>query len=235
MDFSRQQHDPARNLAGIAGVILLHIALVYALMSGLARKAVEAVKEPIVNVELIEEIVRKPPPPPLPENPRPPPPRVAVRPPPSAPPPEIQSAPPPAPAISAIAAETPPVPQALAPQEGSPAPPADAPPVKSASTSLIPSAPSAPAAVQNAAVVCPNYRQVMSRIVYPREALRAGLQGEVIVEFTVTGNGRIRDPAIRSSTHRVFNRASLAAIADLQCQGQGRDLTVQAPIGFRLD
>jgi protein TonB len=64
-------------------VVLLHIALGYALISGLARKVIEVIKPPI-ETKIIEEI-KKPPP----DTPPPPPPKLAAPPPPFIPPPEI--------------------------------------------------------------------------------------------------------------------------------------------------
>lgn len=216
MDFARQQRNPARHLVGIGGVILLHVLIIYALLTGLARKVVEVVKGPI-EVKVIEEVVKKPPPPEV----LPPPPKVAAPPPPFIPPPEIQIAPPPtpAPAITAVTQEAPPAPQAPVIQKVDPAaPPAPPPP-----------------AVRSAAVVCPNYREVMGSIAYPREALLDNIEGEVVIEFTVAANGQIRDPIIKSSSNRVFNRVSLNVVQSrLKCQGQGQDVRVQAPISFKI-
>jgi len=78
MDFAQQQRNPTRHLIGIGGVVLLHVLVVYALVTGLARKVVEVVKGPI-EVKVIEEIIKKPPPPP---DVIPPPPKVAAPPPP---------------------------------------------------------------------------------------------------------------------------------------------------------
>lgn len=215
MDFARQQRNPARHLIGIGGVILLHVLVIYALLTGLARKVVEVVKGPI-EVKVIEEVIKKPPPPEV----LPPPPKVQAPPPPFVPPPEIQIAPPPtpAPAITAVTQEAPPAPQAPVIQK----------PVETAP-------PAPPPAVRSAAVVCPNYREVMSSIAYPREALLDNIEGDVVIEFTVAGNGQIRDPIIKSSTNRIFNRVSLSVVQSrLQCQGQGHDIRVQAPISFKL-
>ena len=41
MDFARQQRDPTRHLIGISVVILLHVIVIYALVTGLARTAGE--------------------------------------------------------------------------------------------------------------------------------------------------------------------------------------------------
>lgn len=219
MDYARQQRNPSRHLVGIGGVILFHALLVYGLVSGLARKVVEVVKGPI-EVKVIEELVKTPPPPP---EIVPPPPKLAAPPPPFIPPPEINIAPPPvpAPAITQVTQVAPPAP--VAPVIQPPPPVAVAPP------------PPAPAAPKSARVVCPNYVQVMSSISYPREALFEGIEGEVLIEFTVTGKGEIRNVDIKSSTNRIFNRPALAAVqSGLTCQGQGQDVRVQAPISFKI-
>jgi protein TonB len=219
MDFARQQRNPARHLVGIGAVVLLHVLIGWALVSGLARKVVEVVKGPI-EVKVIEEVIKKPPPPP---EIVPPPPKLAAPPPPFIPPPEVVIAPPPAPppAITVVTQEAPPAPQApviqKVPEKPAPAPTPPQP------------------AVRSAQVVCPNYREVMSSIPYPREALLDGIEGEVVIEFTVTANGQIRDPVIRSSTNRIFNRPSLNVVQNrLSCQGQGQDIRVQAPVSFKI-
>jgi protein TonB len=215
MDFSQPQQG-SRRLVGFGFVVLLHILIAYALVTGLARKVVEVVKGPI-EVKVIEEIIKKPPPPP---EVLPPPPKMAAPPPPFIPPPEINIAPPPTPAptITAVTPEAPPAPQApviAKPVEQAPPPP--------------------PPAVRSARVVCPNYLQAMSQIEYPRDALRNNIEGQVVVEFTVTASGQIRDPVIRSSSNRLFNRVSLSVIqTHLVCQGQGQDIRVQAPIDFKI-
>ncbi len=88
MDFSKRQSDPRRHVVGLTVVILFHVAVVYALVTGLAKKVVEVIRAPI-ETKVIEE-VRKPPPPP--EIVVPPPPRLEAPPPPFIPPPEVQIA-----------------------------------------------------------------------------------------------------------------------------------------------
>lgn len=75
MDFSKRQGDPRRHLVGFTLVILFHVLIVYALVTGLAKKVVDVVRAPI-ETKVIEEI-KKPPPPP--EIVAPPPPRLARR------------------------------------------------------------------------------------------------------------------------------------------------------------
>ena len=62
MDFARQQRDPTRHLIGISVVILVHAIVIYALVTGLARRAVEVIKKPL-TATIIEEIKLPPPPP----------------------------------------------------------------------------------------------------------------------------------------------------------------------------
>jgi protein TonB len=211
MDYAQQQRNPTRHLMGFGGVVVLHIIIVYALVSGLARKVVEVVKGPI-EVKVIEEQVQKPPPPP--EN-LPPPPKLAAPPPPFIPPPEVNVAPPPAPAaITAITQEAPPAPSApvIAKVEAPPAP-----------------------SIVQAQAVCPNYREVLGSLPYPRDAQQSGTEGDVVVQFTIASNGQIRDAVIVSSTNRIFNRASLNMVQSrLTCQGQGRDIRASIPLSFRL-
>ncbi|NBO77013.1 MAG: energy transducer TonB, partial [Betaproteobacteria bacterium] len=47
MDFAQQQRNPGRHLTSIGIVVLMHLLLGYALVSGLARKVVEVIKQPI--------------------------------------------------------------------------------------------------------------------------------------------------------------------------------------------
>lgn len=215
MDFAQQQRDPTRHLIGIGAVVILHVLVVWALVSGLARKVVEVVKGPI-EVKVIEEIIKKPPPP---QEVVPPPPKVQAPPPPFIPPPEINIAPPPttAPTITAVTKDAPLAPQAPVIQK-------------------VPETPVAAVApaIRSAQVACANYREVMSSIVYPREALQSGTEGEVVIEFTVGANGQIKDAVIKSSSNRLFNRSSMAVVNQLQCQSGGQDIRVQAPISFKI-
>ena len=219
MDFSRTQRDPTRKFVGIGAVVLFHIVIVYALITGLARKVVEVVKGPI-EVKVIEEIIKKPPPPP---ELLPPPPKLLAPPPPFIPPPEINIQPPPTPAptITAVTPEPPPAPQA---------------PVIVVAPAPTPAPAPAPPVVQSAAVVCPNYREALGSVAYPREAALDNIQGEVLAEFTLSATGQIRDIVIKSTTNRVFNRPAIQMIQTrLSCKGQGQDVKLSLPISFKLN
>ncbi|WP_280156154.1 energy transducer TonB [Piscinibacter sp. XHJ-5] len=219
MNFSQRQADPRRHLVGITFVIAFHAFIVYALVTGLAKKVVEVVRAPI-ETKVIEEI-KKPPPPP--EVVVPPPPRLEAPPPPFIPPPEvqIQTPPPPQPTITAVTPTPPPAPVAIAPV---------APPVVAA-----PPAPPAPAVV-SAAVVCSNYTTVMGDAGFPREAARQGIEkGEAVIQFTLGANGEVKDIKALRATHPIFARNSIRIVGEYKCQGQGRDVLVQVPFGYKLE
>jgi protein TonB len=82
LDYAEDQRRPAKHLPSVLFVIAMHLALGYALVTGLARKVVEIIKAPI-ETKIIEEIKKE-----LPDTP-PPPPKLAPPPPPFIPPPEV--------------------------------------------------------------------------------------------------------------------------------------------------
>ena len=220
MNFGQRQRDPTKHFVGIAAVILFHGFVIYALMTGLAKKVIEVVRAPI-ETKVIEE-VKKPPPPP--EVVLPPPPKLEAPPPPFIPPPEVQIAtpPPPQPTITATTPTPPPAPVVIAP-----APPVAAP---------APVAPPAPAVV-SAGVVCPGYQEKVKEAGYPRDASRAGLtRGEALIEFTVGPAGEVKNVKIVSNSHPTFGRYAAKQVEEIKCVGQGHDVPlVRIPFSFKLD
>ena len=101
----------SRRLTGMVITVALHIALIYALIHGLARKIVEIVVPPL-ETKIIEEIK-----PPAPDKPPPPPPKLETPPPPFIPPPEVNIQMPMqmAPTITAVAPTPPPKPAPMVP------------------------------------------------------------------------------------------------------------------------
>jgi len=90
MNFAQEKQGASR-FTGFGIVVLIHVLIIWALASGLARKVVEAIKP--IETKVIEEQVKPPPPP---EKVVPPPPDLKAPPPPFVPPPEFQViAPPP--------------------------------------------------------------------------------------------------------------------------------------------
>ena len=168
-----------RRLTGVVITIALHIALIYALIHGLARKIVEIVTPPL-ETKIIEEIK-----PPQPDKPPPPPPKLATPPPPFIPPPEVNIQVPiqQAPTITAVA-PTPPPPQAVF----VPTPPVVREPVRTAPV------------VQAASCEKPPYQPAWRR---------AGEEGEVRLRVDVEANGRVSDATIeRSSGYRRLDEAA---------------------------
>ena len=180
----------SRRLTGMVITVALHIALIYALIHGLARKIVEVVAPPL-ETKIIAETR-----PPQPEKPPPPPPKFTPPPLPYIPPPEVQIQVPvqPPPAIT------------VAP---SPAPP---PPVF-VPTPAAPPAPPAPSArpPQRIADSCD------LRPPYTAASRRAREEGEVAIKALIDVNGRVLESQIeRSSGYKRLDEASREAI--LSCR-----------------
>ena len=184
MDYAQYQRNPGRHLPSIAFVIALHIVVGYALISGLARKVVEVIKQPI-ETKIIEEI-KKPPP----DAPPPPPPKLATPPPPFIPPPEINIVVPVQiqPTITQVT-PTPPPPQAPVAPPAPPAPPAQ------------------PAIRKEYKA---SYRVEPT---YPRQAIQQGITGKVIAWVKVAPNGSVTEVSIRESTNRLFDREVIRALS----------------------
>jgi len=219
MNYAQQQADPRRHVIGVTVVVLFHLLVVYALVTGLAKKVIDVVRAPI-ETKVIEEI-KKPPPPP--EVVLPPPPKLEAPPPPFIPPPEIQIAtPPPAPTITATTSTPPPAPVTIAPV---PPPP----PVAVAS----PPAPPAPIRV---GVVCPNVATVLGDSSFPPEAQRKGIEkGEATMEWVVTASGEIKDLKAVNATNPIFAKNSVRLISSYKCVGQGRDVVVRQVFSYKLE
>lgn len=177
-----------RRLTGLVVVVLVHAAVIYALVTGLARTIVEVVRPPL-ETKIIEEI--KAPPPDKP--PPPPPPRLAAPPPPYIPPPEVQVQLPPTvqPAISAITSVKPAAPVA---------PPGQRAPAQVQQ----PSKPHVP--VRMPAVVD---AKACEKPEYPPAALRAQESGVVLLSFLIDVNGAVLESKVERSTG--FRRLDEAA------------------------
>ena len=215
MSFAQPQSRPAKHVLRVGFVVLLHAALVWGLMNGLARKIVQIVKTPI-DATIIEEI--KPPPPPPAKIELPPPPKFSPPPPAFVPPPEVAVQPTslPQPMITATTAEPPPAAAPVA------APRVDVP------------APARVTAAVSASVACSNYTKVMGEAGFPREALRKGLEkGDALVQFTLGENGEIKDVKALRSSHPVFASNSMRIVTEYKCSGQGRDVVVQVPFTYQ--
>ncbi|HET7425805.1 MAG TPA: energy transducer TonB [Gemmatimonadales bacterium] len=187
MDYAQQQRSWGKHLPSITLVVLLHIALGYALVTGLARRVVEVIKQPI-ETKIIEEI-KKPPP----DVPPPPPPKLAAPPPPFIPPPEIN--------IQVPQVQTQPTITTVTTVKPPPGPPVMAPPAP---------APPKPAGPPVRKEFKAAYRVEPQ---FPRQALRDGMGGRVVAHVYVEPNGAVSDVKIISSTNRIFDREVIRALS----------------------
>jgi len=222
MDFAQQQRNPAKHLIGMSIVVVLHVAVVYALMTGLARKVVEVIKQPL-ETKIIEEVKA----PPLVDLPPPPsPPKFETPPPPYIPPPEVQVTPPPQPVqntITQITSTPPPVaPPPVAPRVEAPPAPATAP---------------APAPV-DVRVQCPNVVAVVSDLQgrFSRLAAKESIADpvEVTVEILLDAQGQIKESKVIQSTNRLVNGLAISGVRQLGCKAPGQETRVHVPFVFRL-
>jgi protein TonB len=209
VDFAQTQRNGSKHAVGFGIVVLMHLLLGWALVSGLAQRMVEVIKAPI-ETKIIEEV--KPPPPPPPEN-LPPPPKFAPPPPSFVPPPEINVNPPPTPAptITTTTVVPPPAPVTIAPPPPpvavAPAPAPPAPPKPHVPTRVEPQL---------------NFN-VCEKPEYNAAARRAEAQGTVVVVYTMGTDGVISDASIEKSAgtsreHRMLDRLTLEAVK--ACKGR---------------
>jgi protein TonB len=178
-----QQKPPGRRIAGIGIVVALHLTIAYALVTGLARKAVEAVRSP-TETKMVQEVRLPEPPKPPPEPPpkerlRTPPPKQAYVPPPEVAPPPTSV---PAPAISAVTREEHRSEPLAAPPAAEPHPPA--PPARS---------PERTAPVVDAARNC-------QKPEYPSASRRLEESGTVTLRLLIGVDGRVTESKVESSS-----------------------------------
>jgi len=169
-----QTRHPEQGIA-IALVVLLHVVVIYALVTGLARRVVEVLKHPI-ETKIVEE--RKPVAPEVPPPTRLPTPKFDVPPPPYIPPPEVHIQQPP-PQQSPIVVTTPVKPAA---------PAAPAAPVVEASPQRSVRTPPVIDATQ------------CEKPEYPAAARRSRETGTVVLRILVDVNGRVIESNVQTSS-----------------------------------
>ena len=216
MDFARQQRDPTRHLIGIAFVVLVHALVIYALVTGLGRKAIDVIKKPL-TATIIEEVKLPPPPPPPPPKKMVEPPKVqqpvqTYVPPPDIPVPTTTEAP----VITAVTPTAPTEPHVIAP------PVVEAPPPP----------PPKPAVRRGAQLV------VLEREdpTYPREAIRANVsKGSVTARLLIDEKGIVTEVQIISSVPpRVFDREVRRALMLWKFRPEGEKYVGEVEVNFSL-
>jgi protein TonB len=202
--------DPSRRYKGIAVVVVLHLFIGWAIVSGTARNALVMLKKPLEAV-VIQEVIIPPPPPPPPKEIKPPEAmKVDAPPPPFVPPPDV--APPVtsnAPSITSVA--TPPTTAAvIAP------PPVAAPPRPAPNR-------------QDLRVACPT--QVPPEM--PRKAIQDGSEGVVKAQALVK-NGAVQEVTILSGP-RVFHAAVKAAMMQYKCTADATEVVATQEFVFKIE
>lgn len=207
MDYADQQRSWGKHAPSIIFVIILHLAVGYALVTGLARKVVDVIKQPL-DTKIIEEIKKV-----IPDTPPPPPPKLATPPPPFIPPPEVNIQVPvqiqQAPTITTTQERPPPGP-----------PPVIAPPAPQA----------APAVRTNFTIV----GKVVP--VFPRDAIKKGIErGEIVAHVYVAKDGSVKEVRIiRANPPRVFDREVIRALSQWRFAPDVTDFIAEVPIDFKL-
>lgn len=197
MAYADQQMSGNRVIAIII-VALIHIALGYLLITGLAVDAVQSVVERVTTIDVEE------PPPPEPEDEPPPPPEdipETAPPPPVAPPPPINIAPAPPPLRTTPTIPPPAPPTLRIPPPAPPAPPAPRPAPPSQARGASPD----------------GLGRWAARIQgdYPSSALRREEQGTVTMRITIGANGRVEACTVTGSS-------GSSALDDAACRGMQR-------------
>lgn len=194
VDFAYQQKMPTKHIGIFIFVIFLHAIAIYALSTGLARKVVEVIYQPI-EVRIIKEMQLMPegPPPPRPQlQPRPPKPKPkpVSRPRPFVPPPKAPVRRP-APSSDAPATVTNVAPSPV-PTLASPA----SEPAVQAPADAVETAP-VHVPVRTAPVVNSRF---CSKPEYPSASRRFEETGTVVLNFLIDADGRVVQSKIQSSS-----------------------------------
>ncbi len=174
MAYADQQMSGNRITALII-VAVIHVVLVYALVTGLAFSAAKKVIEKVTTIDIKEEVKKEPPPPPPPKKMDIPPPPTRI----VAPPTKINIAPTTAPVFPTTPIPPPPAPPILPPPPAAPPPPSFSP--KSATPKGNPGS----WATTND---------------YPSRALREERAGVTGFRVSVTADGRAGDCTVTSSS-----------------------------------
>jgi protein TonB len=192
MNFSNEK-STGRNFTGITVVVILHILVAYAVISGLGKRMVAKLADP-VETKIIEE-VKPPPPKDLP--PPPPPPEMKAPPPPFIPPVEVnvQQPPPPTPIASVSTAK--PLTNDL-PRPATPAP----------------AAPPAPAAATGVKVNAVVDFSSCAKPDYPKSSLRNEETGTSTMSFLIGVDGHVVEAKVqKSSGFRDLDKAAINALS----------------------
>lgn len=194
MAYADQQMSGSRIVAIIL-VGLIHVAIGYALITGLAYSAGKALIERVTTVDIDEPEPEEPE-----EEPPPPEPQPDTPPPPVAPPPPINVSVAPPPIRTQVNIPPPAPPRLIVPPPAAPAPPAP---------------PAPPSQARGASR--DNFNRWAARIqeAYPSTAVRRGIEGNVGVAVTIGPDGRVTNCRVTSSSGE-------SVLDSAACQGMER-------------
>jgi protein TonB len=224
MNHARLHRNPGSHLLGMVLVTLMHLALAYALVTGLARRVIEVVHVP-VQTKIIDEI--KPPPP----EPQPlPAPAMALPPPSYMPPPEVRIARPPQaePTITVSNVAPPPLPVTIVP----------APSVSPDPVLAIPAVPAAAPALTRPAQLDVSR---CAKPEYPAAARRTSATGVTRIRFGIDESGHVASAELlgasgMSREHRQLDQAAIAALSRCNfkagADARGRPVGAYATVEF---
>lgn len=174
MAYAQRKQLSGNRTVSIAVVVLIHVVLGYALVTGLAYNVIKKSVEDLKTFNVEEE------PPPPPEEPPPPPEQIPDTPPPVvAPPPIVRTNVAPAPIVQTVREAPPPVITPTAPPPPPPPPPVRTVPPQSAVGDL---------------------QGLFRGDDYPQTAIERNEQGSVTVRLTVGTNGRVSNCSVTSSS-----------------------------------
>lgn len=174
MAYADQQMSGSK-VTALVIVALIHVAVGYALVTGLAYEAAKKVITKVTTVDIEEEKPKEEePPPPPPKQDTPPPPIVA-------PPPPINIAPAPPPVT--VVREAPPPPPVIVPTAAPPPPP-----------------PPAPSKAKGATPKGQNSWAARIQANYPTRAAREEREGTVGVRVSIGTDGRVTSCSVSSSS-----------------------------------
>jgi protein TonB len=219
MDYASTQRNAKKHIIGFTGVVLLHVFIVYALLTGLANKTLKVLVKPLETKIIDEYIPPPPPPPPPPKKVEPTPPKSEATPPPYVPPPEVVVSSPTTPVISSVSI-APPVSE-----------PVIAPPAPPAPVAVV--APPAPPKPKIRSGVTPTHKEDCT---YPREALRKGQAGgDFMTLLNVDEKGNVTNVEVTEGRRTDgFERELKRCLINWKFEADGGTYQVRAPFEFKL-